>query len=951
MAEVASPKDQMGFSPKRKREEYDDYYDKERDRKYGRDDRYSSSRDRRRHRDERERDRDRDRDREKYRDRYRDERDRDRHRDERDRYREDRERRSKSSERDKDRKKDRERRKDKKERDEKEEKKEEKPLTEEEEKIRKRREAWLKQKELLLKEEEDRKKEAMEKQEQELRERERKRSEKASDEAENQEEKIEDENNTSRNRLVDEEDLAGFQEEETVESSQSTNKEDEVDPLDAFMQGIEQQVVKKDKGQLANGSTSEPSKVDSKVSRMVEDSSEDEFEYEEESEEETSGPLKRYQKKMLAQVDHNSIQYISFRKNFYTEVPEIAKMTQEEAKIMRMQLEDIKVRGKDCPKPIKAFSQCGLSDKILKTLKKWGYEKPTPIQAQAIPAVMSGRDVIGCAKTGSGKTLAFLLPMLRHILDQPPLKQGDGMIGLVMAPTRELALQLQTEIKKFTKPLSLRCVCIYGGSGVANQIADLKRGAEIVVCTPGRMIDVLCANAGKVTNLHRVTYLVLDEADRMFDMGFEPQIMRIINNIRPDRQTLLFSATFPRQVEMLARKILVKPLEIIVGQRSVVCQDVEQHVEVMLEENKFKRLLELIKKWYDEGLILIFVDRQESADKLFADLMQAGYPCLSLHGGKDQQDRDFTIDDFKKKATTIMVATSIAARGLDVKDLILVINYDVPNHMEDYVHRVGRTGRAGAKGYAYTFITPDEDRYSPDIVKALEISKQPIPEALKIIYEAYEEKKAAGKAAPTISGYVGKGYKFDEEEEKKKEAEKKAQKKAYGIDEEEEEDYFDEEGEGTTTQQKSVDEILNEPLETQTSKGNYIQTPQQATQKVHQIALSITSKALKVSAATGDHFAEELEINDYPQQARWKVTHKDALHAITEWTGAAITTRGSYVPPGRNPTPGERKLYLFIEGPDATSVRRAKAEIKRILDETTAISGMDKPTYGRYSVI
>jgi ATP-dependent RNA helicase DDX46/PRP5 len=254
----------------------------------------------------------------------------------------------------------------------------------------------------------------------------------------------------------------------------------------------------------------------------------------------------------------------------------------------------------------------------------------------------------------------------------------------------------------------LRAVCVYGGAGVGDQIADLKRGAEVVVCTPGRMIDILSLNGGRITNLKRATFLVLDEADRMFDMGFEPQITRIIENIRPNRQTVMFSATFPRQIETAARKILQQPLEIVVGGKSMVCKDVEQHVEVLSEEMKFRRLLELLSVWYDQGNVLVFVDRQDEADKLYQQLIGANYPCLSLHSGKDQMDRDSTIEDFKNKVRTILIATSVAARGLDVKDLKLVVNFDVPSHFEDYVHRVGRTGRAGNKGTSYTFLTPDE---------------------------------------------------------------------------------------------------------------------------------------------------------------------------------------------------------------------------------------------------
>lgn len=320
-------------------------------------------------------------------------------------------------------------------------------------------------------------------------------------------------------------------------------------------------------------------------------------------------------------------------------------------------------------------------------LKKLKFEKPTPIQCQAVPAIMSGRDLIGIAKTGSGKTLAFILPMFRHILDQPALDDGDGPIAIIMAPTRELCMQIGKDIRKFSKPLGLHPVCVYGGTGISEQIADLKRGAEIIVCTPGRMIDMLAANNGRVTNLRRVTYIVLDEADRMFDMGFEPQVMRIIDNIRPDRQTVMFSATFPRQMEALARRILKKPIEVIVGGRSVVCKDVEQHVAILEDDAKFFKLLELLGNYQEHGSIIVFVDKQENADILLKDLMKASYPCLNLHGGIDQYDRDSTIVDFKSGRVRLLIATSVAARGLDVKDLILVVNYDVPNHYEDYVHR------------------------------------------------------------------------------------------------------------------------------------------------------------------------------------------------------------------------------------------------------------------------
>eukprot|EP01088_Endostelium_zonatum_P019089 TRINITY_DN641_c0_g1_i3.p1 TRINITY_DN641_c0_g1~~TRINITY_DN641_c0_g1_i3.p1 ORF type:complete len:319 (-),score=62.05 TRINITY_DN641_c0_g1_i3:299-1255(-) len=274
---------------------------------------------------------------------------------------------------------------------------------------------------------------------------------------------------------------------------------------------------------------------------------------------------------------------IKFNKNFYREVPEIARMTPEEVAAYReTELENVRVRGKKCPKPVKEFSQCGLSIKVASVMKKKGYNKPTAIQAQALPAILSGKDVIGIARTGSGKTLAFLLPMLRHIKDQPPLENGDGPIGLIIAPARELVVQIHKEASKFARALGLRTVCITGGQGsFPDQISKLKRGSEIVVCTPGRMIDLLCTNGGRIVNLNRVTFLVIDEADRMFDLGFEGQITKIIENTRKDRQTVMFSATFPPTAERVARNFLKNPLEITVGGRAKVCSDVEQHVEVL----------------------------------------------------------------------------------------------------------------------------------------------------------------------------------------------------------------------------------------------------------------------------------------------------------------------------------------------------------------------------------
>jgi ATP-dependent RNA helicase DDX46/PRP5 len=293
-------------------------------------------------------------------------------------------------------------------------------------------------------------------------------------------------------------------------------------------------------------------------------------------------------------------------------------------------LEGIKIKGKCCPRPIKTWAQCGVSLKVLECLKRNNFDKPTPIQAQGIPIIMSGRDMIGIAKTGSGKTLAFLIPMFRHILDQPPLEVEDGPIAILMTPTRELAMQIAKECKKFTRHLNLNVVAVYGGTNISEQIAELKRGCEIIVCTPGRMIDMLAANNGRVTNLRRITYVVLDEADRMFDMGFEPQVTKILDNIRPDRQTVMFSATFPRKMEDLARKSLTKPIEVSVGGGSIVCKDVEQHIIIIEEDKKYLKLLEILGLYQEMGNVIVFVDKQENADELVKNLLKNSYPCKNF---------------------------------------------------------------------------------------------------------------------------------------------------------------------------------------------------------------------------------------------------------------------------------------------------------------------------------
>lgn len=565
--------------------------------------------------------------------------------------------------------------------------------------------------------------------------------------------------------------------------------EDDVDPLDAFMNDLD--------AKPPTARVHKPATNGGKESQEPEAYfSDDEYDYRNENVEPDSFlalAAKARKKKDIPSIDYSKLDLEPVRKNFWVEPAELSEMTEAELADLRIELDGIKVSGKDVPKPVQKWSQCALSRKTLDIIDSLGFEKPTPIQMQAFPAIMSGRDVIGVAKTGSGKTLAFLLPMFRHIKDQRPLKENEGPIGLIMTPTRELATQIHRDCKPFLKSMNLRAVCAYGGAPIKDHIAELKRGAEIVVCTPGRMIDLLAANQGRVTNLKRVSYVVLDEADRMFDMGFEPQVMKIFANMRPDRQTILFSATMPRIMDALAKKVLNSPVEITVGGRSVVAPEITQVVEIRDENTKFVRLLELLGELYDkdeDARTLVFVERQEKADDLLKELLRKGYPCMSIHGGKDQIDRDSTIEDFKHGVVPILIATSVAARGLDVKQLKLVVNYDAPNHLEDYVHRAGRTGRAGNKGTAVSFVTRDQENCAPGIAKALEQSGQPVPPELEEMRKAFRDKVKSGKAKDQ-SGFGGKGL---ERLDQEREAARLRERKSHRTEGEEEEEKKEEKG-------------------------------------------------------------------------------------------------------------------------------------------------------------
>jgi len=393
---------------------------------------------------------------------------------------------------------------------------------------------------------------------------------------------------------------------------------------------------------------------------------------------------------------------------------------------------EITTLGANVPRPVSTFVEAGFPDYVLSAVAKAGYQNPSPIQSVAWPVAMSGRDMIGVAATGSGKTAGFLLPGIVHINAQPHLQRGDGPVILVLAPTRELAVQIQGECAKFGASSRIRSSCVYGGTPKGPQVRDLREGVEICIATPGRLIDFLSSGT---TNLRRVTYLVLDEADRMLDMGFEPQIRKIVSQIRPDRQTCFWSATWPANVQRLARDLCREdPVQINVGSSASgqlkANPNITQYIDVVSDFEKERKVLELLPRLQDGKKIIMFTETKRRADELCRLLGQQRFPAMAIHGDKEQRERDYAMAQFKE-GRCILIATDVASRGLDVKDIGHVINFDFPSQIEDYIHRIGRTGRAGAFGKAYTYFTQKNAHYAGQLIDIMRESGQEVPPQLE----------------------------------------------------------------------------------------------------------------------------------------------------------------------------------------------------------------------------
>jgi ATP-dependent RNA helicase RhlE len=387
------------------------------------------------------------------------------------------------------------------------------------------------------------------------------------------------------------------------------------------------------------------------------------------------------------------------------------------------------------------FNQLDLSPPILKAVTEQGYDTPTPVQEQAIPLILQGRDMLAGAQTGTGKTAGFALPLLQLLYDQPLPKKPHPVRALILTPTRELAKQVYESFRTYGKHLPLHSEVVFGGVSINTQIKRLQQGPDILVATPGRLLDLLYQ---KKVNLSQVQFFVLDEADRMLDMGFINDIKKVIKVLPEQRQNLLFSATYSKEIRTLAAQLLNNPVEVAVARENAAAELVSQSVYAIKRENKRELISWLIGdgNWQQ---ILVFVRTKHGADRLCRQLIKDGIRCAALHGNKSQGARTKALEGFKAGKVTALIATDIAARGIDIDQLPHVVNYDLPAVAEDYIHRIGRTGRAGSEGEAISLVAPEEAHLLAAIEKLL---KKQIPRVANTGFEEVSlkvEKKTKSK--------------------------------------------------------------------------------------------------------------------------------------------------------------------------------------------------------------
>ncbi|XP_059418157.1 putative ATP-dependent RNA helicase an3 isoform X12 [Carassius carassius] len=437
----------------------------------------------------------------------------------------------------------------------------------------------------------------------------------------------------------------------------------------------------------------------------------------------------------------------------------------------------VEATGSNSPGHIESFHDVDMGEIIMGNITLSRYTRPTPVQKYAIPIIKAKRDLMACAQTGSGKTAAFLLPVLSQIYTDGPgealqatkastqengkyVRRKQFPISLVLAPTRELALQIYDEARKFSYRSRVRPCVVYGGADIGQQIRDLERGCHLLVATPGRLVDMM--ERGKI-GLDYCKYLVLDEADRMLDMGFEPQIRRIVEQDtmppKGSRQTMMFSATFPKEIQILARDFLEEYIFLAVGRVGSTSENITQKVVWVEENDKRSFLLDLLNATGKDSLTLVFVETKKGADALEDFLYREGYACTSIHGDRSQRDREEALHQFRSGRCPIMVATAVAARGLDISNVKHVINFDLPSDIEEYVHRIGRTGRVGNLGLATSFYNDKNSNITKDLLDILVEAKQEVPSWLEnLAYEHQHKSTNRGRPKRFSGGFGARDY-------------------------------------------------------------------------------------------------------------------------------------------------------------------------------------------------
>nr|CCC48097.1 putative ATP-dependent DEAD/H RNA helicase [Trypanosoma vivax Y486] len=689
----------------------------------------------------------------------------------------------------------------------------------------------------------------------------------------------------------------------------------------------------------------------------------------------------------LQYVDHSTINYVPIQKEFYISPPDVKDLDADEMKKLLKELDGAKVRGRDPPRPMRSWSGSGLPGPVLDILARDGFQQPFAVQSLGAPALMSGRDLLVVAKTGSGKTLAYLLPIIRHCIGQQPCGRGEGPIALVFVPTHELAAQIVSVAEKLCPAAHMRLIASYGQAPLADNIKQCRSGCELMICTPGRLLDLLTVSGGTVLSLQRVSFVVVDEADRMFDSGFTEHIEAFLKNIRPDRQLALVSATMPKELKKVIMRHLRDPVEITVGGKPTPASNVEQRFfffdeevyEVELakrgESKKFLKLLQILGEEGGDGehLVLIFTQRKEECDELFARLSSCGYQrrIAVLYSGMDSLDREFALEYFTPGNQFILIATGVAERGLDIPYLELVINYTLPDHYEAYVHRIGRTGRAGKKGKAVSFFTRGkDDDIAADLCDGLERVEQQVPEELYERAAKMREKRKGGVArhdAQFYRGYMrGKRQRFSDRDQREQ---FKAAARAAGLEgylspssqsdsDESGSDDTDDLGvnivsvrdDGVRVGCKGKQENTS-ALSLYKGDGTLITGSERGKKQEERLeaALAYARKTTETAvdpSAAGVRFEAEYVINDLPEPVRFRLQSAWLLRSVSEETGASIVRKGVYYDRkykhSHRLQDGVRPLYLLIIGKTAEVVRET---VKKLNDhKLEAIGRLQKKT-------